>query len=121
VLIGVSDVKASLEFYRSLGLTVGKSFGGKYADFVSGDGASTLALYVLDALARDAGVPATGGGFRSMTLSRIVSTPAEVDAALSAAEALGGTIAVAAEQAQWGGYSGYLADPDGFLWKVAAA
>jgi len=22
---------------------------------------------------------------------------------------------------QWGGYSGYLADPDGFLWKVACA
>jgi len=119
VLIGVADVKASVAFYESLGMPVRKSYGGKYADFVSGDGTSTLALYPWDALAKDAGVPADGSGFRSMTLSRIVETPAEVDAALAAAAAGGGSIAVPAEQAQWGGYSGYLADPDGFLWKVA--
>jgi uncharacterized protein len=27
----------------------------------------------------------------------------------------------AAAAAQWGGYSGYFSDPDGYLWKVATA
>ncbi len=26
---------------------------------------------------------------------------------------------LAAEQREWGGYSGYFADPDGFRWEVA--
>ncbi len=30
-----------------------------------------------------------------------------------------GTIEMAAEPAEWGGYSGYFADPDGHLWEVA--
>jgi len=121
VLIGVADLKATLAFYSALGMPVRKAYGSKYADFVSGDGTSTLGLYGAEALAKDAGVPAVGSGFRSMTLSRIVKTPAEVDELLAAAEANGGTIAVPAEQAQWGGYSGYLADLDGFLWKVATS
>jgi catechol 2,3-dioxygenase-like lactoylglutathione lyase family enzyme len=121
VLIGVADVKASVTFYESLGLPVRKSYGGKYADFVSGDGTSTLGLYPWEALAKDAGVPPEGNGFRSLTLSHIVETPEQVDAALAAAAAGGGSIAVPAEKAEWGGYSGYLADPDGFLWKVVCS
>jgi uncharacterized glyoxalase superfamily protein PhnB len=31
----------------------------------------------------------------------------------------GGTIVKPAQRAEWGGYSGYFADPDGFLWEVA--
>ena len=31
----------------------------------------------------------------------------------------GAKIVRAAEKAQWGGYYGYFADPDGYLWKVA--
>ena len=32
----------------------------------------------------------------------------------------GGKITKAAQRAQWGGYFGYFADPDGYLWNVAA-
>jgi uncharacterized glyoxalase superfamily protein PhnB len=31
----------------------------------------------------------------------------------------GAVIAKPAEEAFWGGYSGYFADPDGHLWEVA--
>ena len=121
VLIGVSDIKASKAFYEAVGMTVGKDFASKYADFVSGDGTDTLALYGHDALAKDAGVPAAGSGFRAMTFSRIVETPEQVEAILEAGAANGGEIAVKPERAEWGGYSGYFADPDGFLWKVACS
>ena len=43
----------------------------------------------------------------------------EVDGALAAAAAAGGTIAKPGQRAEWGGYSGYFADPDGHLWEVA--
>ena len=33
--------------------------------------------------------------------------------------AAGGTIARAAAPTDWGGYSGYVADPDGHLWEFA--
>jgi len=32
----------------------------------------------------------------------------------------GGEIAKPAQRARWGGYFGYFADPDGYLWKVVA-
>src|SRR5207244_12565120 len=41
------------------------------------------------------------------------------DAVLAEAERAGGKIAKPAQRAQWGGYFGYFADPDGYLWKVA--
>jgi uncharacterized glyoxalase superfamily protein PhnB len=121
VLIGVTDVKRSTAFYRAVGAGKGRAFGGKYADFSAGDGADTLALYGRAALADDAGVPADGSGFRAVTFSRIVESPGDVDALLDAAAAAGGEITVKPEPAEWGGYAGYFADPDGFLWKVASA
>ena len=62
--------------------------------------------------------PVTRGGTLPFTLAHNVSTPAEVDAALEAARIAGATVH-AAVQRDWGGYSGYFTDPDGFRWEVA--
>ena len=43
----------------------------------------------------------------------------EVDALIEQAVAAGATLQKKAHEADWGGYSGYFADPDGFLWEVA--
>ena len=43
----------------------------------------------------------------------------EVDSVLAEAEAAGAKIQKPAQEAFWGGYSGYFSDPDGFLWEVA--
>ena len=40
---------------------------------------------------------------------------------MSKAVAAGGAVVKAAEGAQWGGYSGYFSDPDGYLWKAATS
>ncbi|MGW6781793.1 glyoxalase [Streptomyces sp. NPDC054987] len=69
VLIGVEDVKATRQFYVARGLTVGKSFGGKYAEFTAGEDAPVkLALYKRRALAKDLGVPADGTGSHRIVL-----------------------------------------------------
>ena len=49
----------------------------------------------------------------------VVRSEARVDAVLAEAERAGGKIAKPAQRAQWGGYFGYFADPDGYLWKAA--
>lgn len=69
LLIGVEDVKATRQFYVGRGLTVAKSFGGKYAEFAAGEsGPVKLALYKRRALAKDLGVPADGTGSHRIVL-----------------------------------------------------
>ncbi|MFJ8545792.1 glyoxalase [Streptomyces sp. NPDC093586] len=69
LLLGVEDVKDSKRFYVEQGFTVGKSFGGKYVEFVAGEGAVKLSLYKRRALAKVAGVPAGGTGSHRLVLS----------------------------------------------------
>jgi catechol 2,3-dioxygenase-like lactoylglutathione lyase family enzyme len=82
-------------------------------------GRTWLSLYAREALAEDAAVPAAGSGFRGFTLAHNVASEAEVDALLRHVAERGGRIVKPAQRADWGGYSGYFADPDGFLWEVA--
>ncbi|MBQ1119839.1 glyoxalase [Streptomyces sp. B15] len=69
LLLGVEDVKASKQFYVDRGLTVARSFGGKYAEFTSHESSSLkLALYKRRGLAKDLGVPADGTGSHRVAL-----------------------------------------------------
>lgn len=48
-----------------------------------------------------------------------VGSREEVDCALAESQQAGGTVARAATDTDWGGYSGVFADPDGHRWEVA--
>jgi predicted lactoylglutathione lyase len=69
LLLGVDDVKATKDFYAAKGLSVGKSFGGKYAEFDTPGATVKLALYPRKAAAKDAGVDATGSGSHRITVT----------------------------------------------------
>ncbi|WP_424217565.1 glyoxalase (plasmid) [Streptomyces sp. BI20] len=70
LLIGVESVKATKEFYVGRGLSVAKSFGGKYAEFAPArPGAVKLALYKRRALAKDLGVAVEGDGSHRVVLA----------------------------------------------------
>ncbi|MBC9713937.1 glyoxalase [Streptomyces sp. TRM66268-LWL] len=70
LLLGVEDVKASRQFYADRGLPVGRSFGGKYAEFATGaESVAKLALYKRTGLAKDLGVPADGTGSHRLMLT----------------------------------------------------
>lgn len=60
-----------------------------------------------------------GEGVAPITLAHNVGTPEEVDAVLAAAREAGAVQVAAGEHREWGGYSGYFADPAGFRWEVA--
>ncbi|MFC8342641.1 glyoxalase [Streptomyces sp. NPDC057280] len=69
LLLGVEDVKATKQCYVGQGLSVAKSFGGKYVEFAStGNSPVKLALYKRAALAKDLGVPADGTGSHRVVL-----------------------------------------------------
>jgi uncharacterized protein len=85
-----------------------------------GPGPSSLALYERSAAAADAGVSPEGSGYRGVSFHYIVTERDEVDAVMGRALAAGATAVRPAAPAQWGGYYGYFADPDGYLWKVAS-
>ncbi|MEU8893142.1 glyoxalase [Streptomyces sp. NPDC048442] len=80
LLLGVEDVKASKQFYVGRGLTVAKSFGGKYAEFAPGRSSRVkLALYKRRALAKDLGVSAEGTGSHRIVLCSSAGTLTDPD------------------------------------------
>jgi hypothetical protein len=78
-----------------------------------------LALYPRGELARDANVGSEGGGFNGMALAYNTRNREEVDSVLAQAQRAGAQLVKPAQEAFWGGYSGYFSDLDGFLWEVA--
>lgn len=81
-----------------------------------------LGLFGYDDLAADIGVIAEAPTtYRGITLALNFNNEEEVDEALSGAVSAGATLTKPAERAEWGGYSGYFADPDGHAWEVAFA
>jgi catechol 2,3-dioxygenase-like lactoylglutathione lyase family enzyme len=117
ITLGVTDLERSTRFYRDgLGLPQHGHYPGVTFFALHG---TWLGLFPRVDLARDANVDDVGTGFRGFTLAHNVSTKEEVDRVLLEAEKSGGKIAKKARDAEWGGYSGYFSDPDGFLWEVA--
>ncbi|MEQ6917089.1 VOC family protein [Halomonas aquatica] len=117
ITLGVSDLDRARRFYEEgLGWQVGLAQGDVVFFQLNG---LILSLYPRAALAQDAEVADTGSGFAGITLAHNVSTEAEVDGVLSEAQRAGGRVVKPASKAEWGGYSGYFADPDGHLWEVA--
>lgn len=119
VTLGVEDLERSAAFYeRVLELPrIPMPPGADVAFFEMGK--TWLALYPRPLLAADAGVSPERSGFRGFSLAHNVKSPSEVDALIGHAAANGGSLVKAGHQADWGGYTGYFADPDGFLWEVA--
>jgi uncharacterized protein len=117
VTLGVTDLARSKAFYRqALGWTISADQG--QIAFFQLNG-MVLALYPRDALAEDAQVSAEGAGFTGVTLAYCTRSREETDEILVQVEQAGARIVKPAQEAFWGGYSGYFADPDGHLWEVA--
>jgi uncharacterized protein len=117
VTLGVADLARSREFYERLGWRKSSASSDGITFFQAGGMA--LALYPREELAKDANTSADGQGFRGFTLAYNTRSREEVNAVLAEAQRCGANVVKPAQEAFWGGYSGYFADPDGFLWEVA--
>jgi hypothetical protein len=86
--------------------------------FYAMDGAK-FALFARDGLARETGRDRSALQTGAMTLAQNHPDRAAVDAAHAQALACGATSVRAPFETAWGGYSSYVADPDGHLWEFA--
>lgn len=117
ITLGVADLARATAFYEALGWPRRLREAEGVAFFQLG--ATGFSLYPNSDLADDAGVAQGGGGFRGMSLAYITRSREEADAVIADMLAAGGTLMKPAEEKFWGGYSGYVADPDGHAWEIA--
>ena len=117
VTLGVANLERSSEFYERIGWRRSMEESEGIVFFQAGGMA--LALYPREELAKDANVASGGSGFQGISLAYNARNRSEVDSVLAEAVAAGAKILKPAQEAFWGGYSGYFSDPDGFLWEVA--
>lgn len=122
ITLGVSDIRTSIAFYNALGFSRRLKGTGEAVAFFD-TGGPVLGLFPWDQLAADAKIadqprPST---FRGVTLASNCATREEVDAVLAFALGKGATLLKAAHETDYGGYSGYFADPDGHPWEVVVA
>ena len=120
VTLGVADVKRSSAFYQALGWEPAKTSTDEIVWFSTGG--TALGLFETAELAKDVGVPnAPRSGFRGTTLAINFESVEDVDAAWRDAVAAGATPVKRPQTAEWGGHSGYFADPDGHYWEMVFA
>lgn len=116
VTIGVGDLGRAKRFYEHWGWVL--HHGDDEIAFYQGNG-MVIALFPLSALAEDQGRPDAVLGTGAIALAQNFPTHAEVDERFRAAAAAGASMLKPPAETEWGGYSGYIADPDGHVWELA--
>ena len=122
VTLGAHSVVLLRDFYRVWGWTENEGASDSYASVSAGS--VTVALYDIDRLGEEAApgaeVPAPGN-WAGFTLAINFSDRSGVDAAIAEAVAAGAVLVDGPSDRDWGGYSGYVADPEGHRWELAWA
>ncbi|MBB6626659.1 VOC family protein [Nocardioides sp. KIGAM211] len=119
VTLAVRDLDASRAFYLDgLGWKAALDVPGEVLMIQAGEHL-VLSLWVSHEFEAEVGPIRRGEGVAPITLSHNVRTEAEVDEILATARAAGAEPVGEAVQREWGGYTGYFGDPDGFRWEIA--
>lgn len=122
ITLGVSNMRASIAFYEALGFIRKFRVTGEAVAFFD-TGGPVLGLFPWNQLAQDVTLPETPRpqAFRGMTLAWNCRTTEEVDAVIDFAISKGASLLKPAHTTDYGGYSGYFADPDNHPWEVVVA
>ncbi|WP_144873020.1 VOC family protein [Microbacterium sp. 1.5R] len=116
ITLAVADLRRSRAFYVD-GLGWEPLFAGDDVLMLPVADRVILSLWSVEGFTAEIG-EAPASGVAPITLAHNLPTPAEVDAVLDEVRALGAPVSAGRER-EWGGYSGYFSDPDGFRWEVA--
>ena len=118
ITLAVKDLNRSSAFYLEKFGWTPKPMESKDIYFFQLNGI-LLALYPIEKCGEDTGVEMSDGGYHPLTLAYKTRSEDEVDHIFSDLEKKGVTIVKYPEKVFWGGYSGYVSDPDGNLWEIA--
>ena len=120
--LGARSVPALRAFYRGLGWVENEGSSDTFSSFTVGS--MRLALYPIELLRREAAAgerTVDPGAWNGVTLTVNVATRDVVDDAFKAAVAAGAAAVASPIEREWGGYSGYITDPEGHRWEIAWA
>ncbi len=118
ITLGVNDLGMMRRFYS-------ESFGWEEVEFESDDivfynlNGIQLALYRRASLQADTGLVIHGDDYRPAVFAHNLRSAEEVDALFAKLEGKDVSIIKDPEKVYWGGYSGYISDPEGNLWEIA--
>jgi predicted lactoylglutathione lyase len=119
ITLAVADLDRTREFYvDGLAWTPELFVPGEVLMIRAGD-KLVLSLWSEAGFEAEVGPIRRGEGVVPITLSHNVVTEAEVDEILALARSVGADPVSSAEHREWGGYTGYFGDPDGFRWEIA--
>ena len=119
VTLAVADLDRTRAFYLDgLGWTAAMDVPGEVLMIQAGEHL-VLSLWAETEFAAEVGPINRGPGVAPVTLAHNVASADEVVAILETARAAGADPVVPAVQRDWGGYTGYFGDPDGFRWEIA--
>lgn len=119
ITLAVGDTGASRRFYADgLGWTPELEVPGEVVFFKMAP-TLVLSLWNADEFEAEAGRLNREPGTAPITLAHNVPHRDQVDRVLADAIAAGATPIADAGDREWGGRSGYFADPDGYRWEVA--
>ncbi|MAY95343.1 VOC family protein [uncultured Nocardioides sp.] len=116
VTLAVRDVAAARAFYVD-GLGWQAAYDGDDVVMVMVGPHLVLSLWDRDDFVAEVGPLSDGPA--PITLAHNVADRAAVDTVLAEMVAAGGTLVGAPQEREWGGYTGYAADPDGYRWEIA--
>lgn len=116
ITLAVSDLARTRAFYVD-GLGWEPMFAGDDVLMLPIGERLMLSLWSIEGFTAEIG-EAPASGVAPITLSHNLASPAEVDDVLAEVALLGVPVSPGRER-EWGGYSGYFSDPDGFRWEVA--
>jgi uncharacterized protein len=119
ITLAVKDLEATRRFYLDgLGWSPELYVPGDVLMIRTGEHL-ILSLWVEAGFEAEVGPVRRGEGIVPVTIAHNVRTAAEVEEVLELARAAGADPVEPGRQRDWGGYSGYFADPDWHLWEVA--
>ena len=118
VTLAAHDLAATRAFYvDGLGWTPELDVPGEVVMIRAGE-RLVLSLWSETGFEEEVGPVRRGPGVPPFTLAHNVATREEVDEVLGEARTAGAVVTGPAER-DWGGYTGYFADPDGVRWEIA--
>ena len=116
VTLAVRDVASARDFYVD-GLGWQPSYDGEGVLMLRAGEHLVLSLWDREEFRAEVGE--IGDGPASITLAHNVATREEVGTVMAEVVAAGGTVLGGPQEREWGGFTGYVADPDGYRWEVA--
>jgi uncharacterized protein len=119
ITLVVTDLEASRTFYvDGLGWEPELHEAGEVLMFRVAEKV-VLSLWAESFFVEEVGHHPARGGVPPITLAHNLATKRGVDTVLEQAAVAGATQIGEPVEREWGGYTGYFADPDGFRWEVA--